>query len=993
MSAGTSSTKTVYTIPSGAPFADVLAKGLLDQIEDNPLRLTNFTLLLPTRRAIRSIREAFLRISGGTPILLPNLIPLGDLDEEEILLSGWRGTEQPADADLPPAIPGLKRQLLLTRLVQALEGADVPVDHSARLAFELGRLLDQVQTERLSFDNLADLVPADLAEHWQITLDFLEILTKEWPNILDAEGCLDPAERRNQLLDAQTQNWRNAPPEGPVIAAGSTGSIPATADLLDLIASLSTGSVILPGLDQSLSGDEVAALESTHPQFGMYHLLERMSVAPQDVLPWPHLSETSEDHRATLINTALRPAISLSTWRQQPQLSEAAFDGLDYAECPTQEEETGIIALMMREVLETPGKTAALVTPDRELARRVTAQLHRWDIDIDDSAGTSLSLTPPATFLRLCAEMIRDGFRPVSLLAFGKHPLAAAGYDPAGFRRLIRLLEVTVLRGPLPSPGLDGIRRLVGPKETALLSLLDDLDDRTAELQALLAQEEAELKALAVAHIETTQKLAATDQESGSDRLWSGDDGEAAAAFMSEILESADVLPAINGISYPALLDALMAGRAVRPRYGRHPRLNIWGLLEARLQHADLVILAGLNEGTWPPEVQGDPWMSRPMRQKFGLPLPERRIGLTAHDFVQAFCAPQVVLTRSCRVAGTPTVPARWLLRLTQYLKGQEQYDALLPAKPWSHWQALLDKPDNIRPVLPPAPRPPVHARPRRLSVTQIETWMRDPYAIYARHVLKLDPLAPLEQEPDAADYGTLIHRILDAFADMYPAELNGPLPDDAEEQLVELGQQRFESVMGHPGVWAFWWPRFQRIANWFVARERIARDDIRQIWSEVRGELDLEGPEGAFRLTAVADRVDHTPEGRLRIIDYKTGAAPSTREVKAGFAPQLPLEALIAAEGGFNDLPAAEVEVLEYWRLRGSVPPGEIINIGDEVETLTEEAREGLLALIRVFDREDTPYEARPRPDQAPRYSDYEHLARVREWSVAGDSREGAES
>jgi len=270
---------------------------------------------------------------------------------------------------------------------------------------------------------------------------------------------------------------------------------------------------------------------------------------------------------------------------------------------------------------------------------------------------------------------------------------------------------------------------------------------------------------------------------------------------------------------------------------------------------------------------------------------------------------------------------------------------------------------------------------------------MRDPYAIYARHVLKLDPLAPLEQEPDAADYGTLIHRILDAFADMYPAELNGPLPDDAEEQLLELGQQRFESVMGHPGVWAFWWPRFQRIANWFVARERIARDDIRQIWSEVRGELDLEGPEGAFRLTAVADRVDHTPEGRLRIIDYKTGAAPSTREVKAGFAPQLPLEALIAAEGGFNDLPAAEVEALEYWRLRGSVPPGEIINIGDEVETLAEEAREGLLALIRVFDREDTPYEARPRPDQAPRYSDYEHLARVREWSVAGDSREGAES
>ena len=988
MATGSQASKSVYTIPSGAHFADALAKGLLDQVAGNPLALTGYTLLLPTRRAVRSIREAFLRMSGGKPILLPNLIPLGDLDEEQILLTGWPDGGLSEAEDLPPAIPGLRRQLLLTQLVHAKENAAIPIDQSARLASELGRLLDQVQTEQLSFDSLAELVPAELSEHWQLTLDFLEILIREWPNILAEEGYLDPADRRNRLLEAQTRNWQTSPPPGPVIAAGSTGTIPATAQLLDLVATLPDGSVVLPGLDQTLSDTEVGVLEETHPQYGMYHLLERMELSPADVKVWPSLPEELDRHRAAVINTALRPYVSLGSWRDQKSLPASVYDQIDYLECPSPDEETGVIALMMREVLETPGKTAALITPDRDLARRVTAQLHRWEIKIDDSAGTPLALSPPVTFLRLCATLVSSGFRPVNLLEFGKHPLAACGYDPAEFRRLMRFLEVSALRGPLPAPGLEGLRHQVETQggSDALLSVLDVLGEKTARLRDIFAQGDGSLRSTVEAHIRAAEDLAATDDQAGPARLWAKDAGEEAAAFMAEVLDSADVLPVLQIRGYPGLLDSLLAGRAVRPRYGKHPRLNIWGLLEARLQHADLMILAGLNEGTWPPEVHGDPWMSRPMRQRFGLPSLERRIGLTAHDFVQAFCAPHVVLTRSRRVAGTPTVPARWLLRLTQFFEAQEQYAALLPSKPWEHWQTLLDKPDSIRPFNPPAPRPPVTARPRRLSVTQIETWMRDPYAIYARHILNLKPIPPLEQEPDTADYGTLIHRILDTFADRYPAELAADLPDDAEAELIELGRQRFQDVLSHPAAWAFWWPRFLRIANWFVARERSTRSDVKRIWSEVSGTLELDGTEGAFLLTATADRIDLLTDGTLRIIDYKTGAAPSAKEVKAGFAPQLPLEALIAGESGFNDLPAAEVAALDYWQLRGSVPPGEVVRVGKEAAQLAKEAKDGLLALIRLFDRNDTPYEARPRPDKAPRFSDYEHLARVKEWAVAGE-------
>ena len=995
MATGSQSSKSVYTIPSGASFADVLTKGLLHQAAGNPLALTGYTLLLPTRRAVRSIREAFLRMSGGEPILLPNLIPLGDLDEEEILLSGWPGGGMFAVEDLPPAIPGLRRQLLLTQLVHAKEKTAVPIDQSARLASELGRLLDQVQTEQLSFDSLAGLVPAELAEHWQLTLDFLEILIQEWPNILAEEGYLDPADRRNKLLEAQTRNWQTSPPPGPVIAAGSTGSIPATAQLLNLVATLPDGRVVLPGLDQTLSDAEINALEETHPQYGMYHLLERMELSPADVQLWPSPQEKLNRHRAAVINTALRPAVSLGAWRDRKPLPASAFDQIDYLECPSPEEETGVIALIMREVLETPGKTAALITPDRDLARRVSAQLHRWDIEIDDSAGTPLALSPPITFLRLCATLVSEEFRPVNLLAFGKHPLAACGYDPAEFRHLMRLLEVSVLRGPLPAPGVEGLRNQVETQDgsDALLLVLDALEEKTARLRDIFAQGNGSLRSTVEAHIRAAEELAATDDQDGPARLWAGDAGEAAAAFIAEVLDSAEILKVMQIRAYPALLDSLLADRSVRPRYGKHPRLNIWGLLEARLQHADVMILAGLNEGTWPPEVQGDPWMSRPMRQRFGLPSPERRIGLTAHDFVQAFCASHVVLTRSRRVAGTPTVPARWLLRLAQFFKAHETYPALLPSKPWDHWQTLLDKPDSVRPVDPPAPRPPVRERPRRLSVTQIETWMRDPYAIYARHILDLKPLPPLEQEPDAADYGTLIHRILDAFADRYPAELAAGLPDDAEAELIELGRQHFQNVLFHPAAWAFWWPRFLRIANWFVAREQADRSEIKQIWSEVFGTLEFDGTEGTFLLTAKADRVDLLTDGTLRIIDYKTGAAPSATEVKAGFAPQLPLEALIAGESGFNDLPTADVAALDYWRLRGSVPPGEVIQVGKDAAHLAEEARDGLLALIRLFDRNDTPYEARPRPDKAPRFSDYEHLARVREWAVAGEENGSPDS
>ncbi len=968
---------TVFTVPPSAPFADVLAQGVLDKFGDDPTALAQVVILLPTRRACRTLRDAFLRARGGKPLLLPRMTPLGDVDEDELALTAFEEPNSEDDLDIPPAISGLRRQLLLTHIVLALKKENTTPDQAARLAGELARLLDQVHTEQLSYDALHSLVPEEYAEHWQITLKFLEILTKQWPEILKGEGCVDPAERRNLLLAAQAHRWQDNPPQTPVIAAGSTGSIPATAALLSTIARLPQGMVLLPGFDRFMDEETLCALEPSHPQFGMSRLLETMQVSPNEVEAWPR--EIDQAPREFLIAEALRPAATAGHWLEA-DIDPQALVGVSRLDCPGPKEEAGVIALMMRDTLTyvEEGRTAALVTPDRSLARRVAAELRRWGVEVDDSAGQPLGQSLQGTFLRLTAQLIADDFAPLVLLEVLKHPLTACGIDPATLRRLARQFEIDSLRGPRPASGLENLRTL--SKDEDISNLLGYLGDSAAEISRLLNQEKSDLKTLAQAHVAFMEALA-----TGSEGLWKGEAGEALAAFMAELAEAAEGMEKIEAYAYPALLEAFLAGRAVRPRYGGHPRLTILGLLEARLVHADLLILGGLNEGTWPPESVASPWMSRPMMDKFGLPLPERRIGLTAHDFAQAFCAQEVVITRSERVDGTPTVPSRWLMRLESLLKGKGMGNLFVDALQWLHWQRQLNAPTESQRVGRPAPRPPVEARPRHLSVTQIETWMRDPYGVYARHILGLRALDPLDADPGASDYGMIIHGALEDFVRAYPDNL----PENPLDKLMALGKKRFGEYLNKPGIWAFWWPRFEKVAAWFVEQEINRRPYIAGIKVEVSGELALQGTAGPFRLTAKADRIDQMSDGTYAIIDYKTGAPPTKKEVAAGFAPQLSLEAAMVQSGSFDGLKAAPVSALEYWRLKGSEPAGEIRDAGGDTAILAQEALEGLQGLIDAFDRLDTPYEARPNPEMAPKYSDYGHLARLKEWAAGEGDKE----
>jgi ATP-dependent helicase/nuclease subunit B len=983
----------VFTISAGVSFVDALAEGVLNEIGDDPFLLSDSLILLPNRRSCRALRDAFLRIAAGRPLLLPAMRPIGETDEDELLIAdALHGVA----ADLPPAIPTLRRQLSLAGLIRehAPDGAGISLDQAARLAGDLARLLDQVQTEGLSFDRLDELVPERFAEHWQRTLALLQVITTHWPAVLAKEGCLDPADRRNRLLAAQVESWRESPPDRRIIAAGSTGSIPAVAALLDCVAHLPRGEVVLPAFDRTLDDESAAAAidDQTHPQYGMLRLLDRIGLQPRDVAEWPHaysahLVAERLSERQFLVNEVMRPAATTDAWRKVPPLSAEMLSGIDRIDCPGEAEEAKVIALALRQALENTELTAALVTPDRGLARRVTTALQRWNLEIDDSAGQPLSQTPPGLFLHLVAEMVAARFAPVATLAVLKHPFAHCGRPREQFRHDVRLWERWVLRGPRPEPGLAGLRHAVpfdldAGKRAPILAMLDELEAALGGFAALMSRPEVPILELLHAHITAVETLADDDLMPHADRLWSGEAGEELAAFIDEMIQAAGLLGTVSPTVYPSLLSALMDGRAVRPRYGKHPRLHIWGPLEARLQNADFVILGGLNEGNWPRNPDPDPWLSRPMQAAFGLPLPERRIGLAAHDFAVAICAPTVLLTRSEKSGGSPTVPSRWLARLQAVLMAAGHDGSFGRSEQWLRWERALDRPRMMRRIVPPAPRPPVDARPRQLSVTRIETWMRDPYSIYARHILGLRALDALEADPAAADRGTVIHETLDRFVSTFP----GQLPEDAEEKLLAIGRDVFQSIANHPVVHAFWWPRFERVAHWFVDVERQRRSGIAGTRTEVHGSLAIDAPGGMFKLTAVADRIDHLASGGYAILDYKTGVAPTNTDLVGGYAPQLPLEAAIAAAGGFDTLEADKVAILAFWRLSGGAPPGEIKEVKGDMTELAAQALQGLRDLVAAYDDENTAYAAVPDLARAPRFNDYAHLARIAEWAGLQD-------
>ncbi len=950
----------IVTIDAVLPFLEVLAARLLEKTKDNPMALAEITVILPTRRACRSLKEAFIRLSAGRVLLLPRMFPVSSPEDTGLFVG----------EDIPPAISALERKMILTRLIMAKPdtyGIENPTpEKAAMLADSLAEFLDEAYQEGVDLNILKDLVPENFAAHWQEILRFLQIITEEFPKILEASGRINPADRMVRLLLRQAEEWRKNPPSYPVIAAGITGSLPATAALLKVISQLPEGLVILPGLDKDMDEESFAAVDASHPQYEMKRVLENMGVNREDVTVWEASADTLLKERERLVKEALRPAAVTDKWLALPAFVPETLAGVQRIECDTINEEALSIALALRETLETPEKRAMLVTSDRSLAKRVVAQVKRWGIMLDDSAGEDITETPVGVFLRLIADAAAANLEFRNMLALLKHPLAAAGMSPPELRILVRKWEKSVRKKNSEPMHIDWAEKKV---------------DFTALPALFQSSSEVNFADMIRAHMELAEALATSDDTAGALRLWKGEAGQTAAALIAEITAAADIIGSIEPLYYPALFHNLLKGNLIRPKFGMHPRLEILGPIEARMQKADRIIIAGLNEGSFPKAADVDPWLSRQMRAQCGLPPPEAKIGIAAHDFMHLFCAPEVILTRSLKADGTPTVPSRWLLRMDALIDAF----ALNKPQPRQNFAAIsrkIDRPEEVKPILPPEPRPPLEARPRRLSVTEIETLMRDPYAIYAKHILKLLPLKEIDYEPGRAEYGTVLHRVFELFI----KESGGKITFDAKERILALGHKAFSETGFSEAIYAFWWPRFERVAEWFAEKMRQRENFYQKYICESKGSLIIEAPAGEFNLTAKVDRIDiNEKNGEALIIDYKTGQVPVGKTVENGYAPQLPLEVVMLEKGAFAEAgEKLKTAGMEFWKLSGGSSGSKTIPFPkDKTVQIAADVYEILYEQIKKFDNPEFPYAATPRADEAPPYSDYEHLERVKEWSV----------
>ncbi len=1025
-------TPRVFTIPASAPFLPTLIAALVEGrlvpgFATDPLTLSSATLYLPTRRACRLARDLFLDALKTDAAILPRIVPIGDVDEDEIAFAEAAADDFAVALDLPEALGGLERRLLLAELVLKWAKAISPTEKghaplvannpaaALALADDLARLMDDMTTRQVSFDRLDGLVPRDVDDYWQLTLRFLKIAREAWPNILTERGKIEPAARRDLLIEAEAARLA-AHTDGPVIAAGSTGSIPATAKLLATIAKLPHGAVVLPGLDTALdepswdmiggNAEERLAPAAGHPQFAMHGLLQRIGIRRDAVTV---LAEPASHGRELLVSEALRPAAATQLWQEKlaspvfAEHAERALASLSVIEAANAEEEALAVAVALREAVETPDMTAALVTPDRALARRVLAALARWDVVVDDSGGDALPDTSAGVFARLAADAALGGLAPVTLLALLKHPLLRLSGREGEHRDAAAVLEQAILRGPRPKAETSGLIHALetfrgqrdrlhasDPRRRLTDTDLDGAENLAARLAAALAPLEKlprkpmSFGEIAACHRDVVQKLGNDSEDKIA--AFAGADGTALATAFEEIATS---LPAAGFAialgDYPDLFRATIADRVVRRPEQPGVRVRIYGPLEARLQSVGRVVLGGLVEGTWPPEARTDPWLNRPMRHDLGLDLPERRIGLSAHDFAQTLGAREVILTRAAKLAGAPTVASRFAQRLAA-VAGKARWEAAVARGARTLALARsLDASAAVARIRRPEPKPPLDARPTLLSVTDIEHWLRDPYTIYAKHVLRLAPLDAVDTPPGAADRGTVIHAALGEFTQNFAAAV----PDDPAGELIKLGRKHFAALDDYPEARAFWWPRFERIARWFAGWEMERRQQIAALHAEIRGEIKIPIGTRVFRLSARADRIERLTDGRYAILDYKTGAARTEKQVRTGLAPQLTLEAAILRGGGFKEIGAgASVAELVYVTLRGVEPAGESCPIEFKEGVPDSHADRALARLTEIairFEDEDAPYCSLVHPMWKVHYGDYDHLARVKEWSATG--------
>ena len=994
----------VYNIAPGGDFLDVLAKNILHGFPhegDSPrVPLSRWTILLPTRRAARQLGQTLLNASKQKAILLPTIKPIGDLDQDQI-------SNKNIITNLPNAITPSGQFFTILSLLGNWSAENPHITlaqeiaksrpQAIALANSLVKLVDQIETEEVNFDKISEVYEADLSEHRNSILSLLSVVKSELPKQLHTENLIGPSEKRNRAIRLEAELIAQGEQNWPIIAAGSTGTIPATRALLLAIAKHRLGAVILPGLDSTMDDQAWTTLKPDHPQSSLKNLLNEFGLKRSEV---SNLSLGNQS-RNFLSSELMRPTETADQWNKVLNANRdtiyGATENMKLIEAPDRHLEARSIALILRSVLEVPNQTGALVTPDRDLAGRVRAELRRWNIEIDDSAGEPLVQSGLAALAQRLIQAFSANFSPASILSLLHHPLCDLGLDRSKMLASLNNLEIAVLRNYGVGENLRDLQSALDRTRLASLNAqrLHPLAGRLVEtdwhdMQDLLSRitkladgvdlhEVGSFKQHLSMFLESLQKCTTLAPENTAEN-------QAFAEIIFEIEHEAHRIPESGFSNSLALILEILRKQMIDRQGSSHPRLIIYGLLEARMMPCDILILGGLNETKWPAQPDPGPWLNRPMRDIFGIQQPEREIGVSAHDFTQALGYNKVFLTWSKRVAAAPLIPSRWILRLKAVLQvaGIDPKD--LHDQSWIEWSKAIDEAEKLLPHAKPKPTPPIAARRKQISVTEVETLIRDPYAVYARRVLKLEPLPQLSRQADAALRGTLFHSAINEWNKFERARQS----HDSLDILLKAGQHAFAPFISDTDIASFWWPRFVRMASWLTNEENQYRIGVKLTETEIFGSVEFDIGQEKHTLYGTADRIDILESGFARIVDYKTGNPPSSKQVTSGFNPQLPLEAAILAFGKFGQLPSVQTDMLDYITVSGGKEAGEIKSItptnGLSVAEIAEQKFFDLKKLLLSYQNPSQPYLPRVSPFKEEGEGDYDHLSRFREWMLGGE-------
>ena len=1033
----------VFTIPPSVSFLDELAQSLIDgrlipnfKVENDWSVLADVTIFLPTRRSVRTLAEIFRKHAPNNVVFLPKIRPLGDIDVSNQI------TESIADSsELPPEMSFTERHLALTRLILGwTQAQEKPVKmqdtlasqttlsspiNAAWLSRELLLLMDQIESEEANWAQLSQIVPDQFAEYWQMTFEFLKIAFDTWPAFLAEQGKMDPVARNSKLIRSEAEHIAKTGSSGPIVAAGSTGTVSATRDLIKTIAELPNGAVILPGIDLSLDDTSWSLISefdseknstnfnnsgSGHPQFGLAKLVRHIGISRTDIVPLCKPESIGLEIRSNVVSQAMKPVKTTDSWvKFRSQFKESnlklAFDGCSLVEAKNEIEEGLSIALVLREAIEN-GEEVALVSTDQPLIRRVLSELERWSIQISSSTGLYLNQSLPTKLARLITKLALHDLDSVAMLSLLKHPITRIGMSQFELKQAISAFERCILRGPQAGEGFEGLKRAIAnariqqqkqyhtpnwqrlsePEWNLAEQLVVKLEHAISPLTALIKQDEkTTINELARLTLYSLQ-LVGTDENGNDSELYNYDSTDELVKFLNSLIQDNNSGLEIFPNDWPAFFESLMSGLTVFESHGAKSQIGIFTPMESRLHRPDVIVLAGLCEGIWPKITRNDPWLNRPMKSEMGLDQPERRIGLASHDFCQCLGAKRVVMTRSLRSGGSPTVASRWLQRLLTVAGDSVTNLLRINGAKYLDWSQQLGSVTTVpKPITRPCPKPAVSSRPTKLSITEIETWVRDPYAIYARRILQFEPIEAIGGSPGAAERGAIIHDCLAEFL----AQWKAPFDDEAISKLIEIGEKKFENLKTFPQVYALWWPRFQRIARWFVNNfEQERNEKVQQKFLECSGKMEILHDNQVFELSGRADRIDLLKDGSLSVLDYKTGQVPSLPQVETLLAPQLPLEVAMIKAGGFQKIKKEyEISDQAYVVLSGGKTAGEIKDRTPKNSSIVELAAlasQNLHNLVKAYNSSDQGYLSRARVFKEKVYTaPFDHLARVQEWSV----------